>query len=197
MKETTIMGVTMISVGIDYSMTSPAVCIHKGDIWSFENSVTHFLTSVKKHEGKHSRYFVGHPYPIYKTPEERFDLISDWVLGLLDPNVLGPDVGYPAMKIAIEGYSMGSKGKVFHIAENAGLLKHKLWSKNLKFECPAPTQVKKFATGKGNANKLQMHDWFVNDTNLDVSQLLQTKVDSNPCSDIVDAYFMCKFAFMS
>ena len=36
-------------------------------------------------------------------------------------------------QIAIEGYSMGSKGKVFNIAENTGVLKYKIY-KDLQFE---------------------------------------------------------------
>ena len=31
--------------------------------------------------------------------------------------------------ISIEDYSMGSRGRVFHIGENAGILKYRLWKK--------------------------------------------------------------------
>ena len=48
---------------------------------------------------------------------------------------------------------MGSRGKVFNLAENTGLLKHKLWKHNIEVILQSPSSIKKFATTKGNANK--------------------------------------------
>ena len=56
----------------------------------------------------------------------------------------------------IEDYSFGSKGRVFNLAENCGLLKYMLFKKGYRFFTVPPTVVKKFATGKGNANKEAM-----------------------------------------
>ena len=39
-------------------------------------------------------------------------------------------------QIAIEGYSMGSKGKVFHIAENTGVLKYKIYNPRWEHDHP-------------------------------------------------------------
>lgn len=55
--------------------------------------------------------------------------------------------------IVIEGYSFGSQGKQHTLAEFGGILR---W--NLLDHCPrvlevAPTALKKFATGNGNAKK--------------------------------------------
>lgn len=86
---------------------------------------------------------------------------------------------------------MGSKsGLVLNIAENGGLLKHKLWKAGIQFINPAPTSVKKFFTGKGNSNKIAMHDAFVEKTGKDISLLIESKKDGNPVSDIVDSYAM-------
>jgi len=59
----------------------------------------------------------------------------------------------------------------------------------------APTAIKKFATGKGNANKEKMQDAFINETGVNLKeQLNMTEKQWNPSSDIIDAYYVCKYA---
>jgi hypothetical protein len=183
----------MIYVGIDYSMTSPAICIHKGKEWSWDNCRISYLTKTKKFEGKFDS-FIGHTYPDFLSPEQRFNNISEWILDVLTA-AGGVEIGLNAeFKVVIEGYSMGSKGQVFHIAENTGLLKHKLWNHRISFETPAPTTIKKFATGKGNAPKERMYECFVSETGCDPAKVLDGNPNTNPVSDVVDAYYMCKYA---
>jgi hypothetical protein len=179
----------MIHVGIDYSMSCPALCIEKGGAFVF-----HFLAPAKKYEGTwKDGTIIGHIKPDFLSQEQRFDNISNWALSCIE-NACGHEKGLnEPMKVVIEGYAMGAKGKVFHIAENAGLLKHKLWKHRIDFDSPAPTTVKKFATGRGNANKEAMYDAYVADTGEDLEKLLDCKRDKNPVNDIVDAYWMCKY----
>ncbi len=95
--------------------------------------------------------------------------------------------------IQIEDYSYGSTGRVFHIAENLGLLKYKF-----KMECGwdytllPPSVIKKFATDKGNANKELMLDAFEKDTGTNLAQVFDT-TSKSPVSDVADAYFICKY----
>ena len=92
---------------------------------------------------------------------------------------------------------MGSRGKVFNIAENTGVLKYKIYNLGIPLEIVPPTTVKKFATGKGNSDKDQMHQAFMQDTGIDLKYKItpdKTKV-SNPVSDIVDSYYICKFLY--
>ena len=59
----------------------------------------------------------------------------------------------------------------------------------------APTTVKKFATGKGNADKTMMHKSFMDDVGIDLKEEItpdKGTVD-NPVSDIVDSYLICKY----
>ena len=56
----------------------------------------------------------------------------------------------------------------------------------------APTVIKKFATGKGNAKKDMMLSNFITSTGCDVRQVLDYAGD-NPISDIVDSYFICEY----
>ncbi|BCU97639.1 MAG: hypothetical protein CM15mV18_0180 [uncultured marine virus] len=39
------------TIGIDYSLSSPAICVCRGK-FKFENCKIYFLTNVKKYEGK-------------------------------------------------------------------------------------------------------------------------------------------------
>jgi hypothetical protein len=175
--------------GIDYSMTSPAVTMIDGN-----NIVCWFLTSVKRNQTKHSfvtgnsETFVciGDPYPDFLCSEQRYDMISDWTLSKCK------DVSH----LVIEDYAMGAKGKVFHIGENCGLLKHKLWKNGIRFETVTPTALKKFATGKGNSDKCIMHSAFHELTKINLMKEMdkESKDCGSPVSDIVDSYFIARYA---
>ena len=74
-----------------------------------------------------------------------------------------------------------------------GTLKHKLYKRSTPFESIVPGQIKKNATGKGNADKLKMYEQFVKDTNVDLmKEFDQTKLN-NPVTDIVDSYYIAKY----
>ena len=94
-----------------------------------------------------------------------------------------------AQKVFLEDYAYGATGRVFHIAENGGILKYKL--SEFQTETVPPTVIKKFATGKGNASKDDMLDAWKKEEN--TFQLPQET--GNPASDIIDAYFICKYGF--
>ena len=174
--------------GIDYSMTSPAVCIHYGDSWDIDGCYFYFRTGVKKNEVSIKK-IKGTLIEPYKCEEERFYNSAKWVETTFESHVT-PSI------VAIEGYAMGAKGKVFHIGENTGQLKLVLWQLGIPFIVPAPTVIKKFATGKGNADKHKMEEAFLAETGLSIRTLLaQTENQMNPSSDIIDAYYMCKYAF--
>ena len=58
----------------------------------------------------------------------------------------------------------------------------------------SPTEIKKLATGKGNADKELMTNQFKDDTGINLKQELTPKSSKviNPVSDIVDSYYVCK-----
>lgn len=172
-------------------MTSPAMCILQEDgLWT--NSTNYFLTDKKKYQGvfgtQRGFQVIGELHPLYKTQQERFENIAKYFMRLLNLHIA-------VVFVAVEDYSMGSKGKVFHIAENTGILKYLLWKYNVPFITVPPTQIKKFATGKGNAKKEQMLEAFTKETNLDLSKIMGQagKLDS-PVTDVVDAYYIAKYA---
>lgn len=174
----------MIVCGIDYSMTSPCLCLcDDGDI-QFSKCRVEYLTDTKKYAGK----FGNTTGTIFEKPTEqikRFDMISDWVLSIIDKCDF----------VILEDYSLGSKGAVFHIAENTAILKYKMYTRGIKYVTVPPTTLKKFATGKGNSDKNQMYVSFLKETKCDIKKILdyKSKKIGNPISDIVDSYYLMKY----
>jgi hypothetical protein len=174
----------MIVVGIDYSMSSPSICIHRGKHWSFNNCSFHFLTSKKKFNWTKDA-FSGTLHKDYHTEQERFDNIASWAISHIPKTSI----------VGIEGYAYASKGVVFHIGENTGLLKHYLWQNKFSFDVFSPPTIKKFATGKGSANKLAMYHSFVQETQVDISATIDCAEGDSPMSDIIDSYYIAKYTF--
>ena len=97
---------TKTIIGIDYSLTSPAVCI--------DGKKYYYLTNKKKWLGKISEDIIGYEHKEWTDPIQRFTYISDFVFDCIG-SLVNP-------KIFIEGYSFGSKGQgLFQIAENCGI----------------------------------------------------------------------------
>ncbi|QOI69153.1 putative RuvC [Pelagibacter phage Mosig EXVC030M] len=177
--------VTKTIVGIDYSLTSPAICINidNADVLMF-----YYLTNKKKYIGKMSEDIIGYEHKEYDTPIRRFTYISDFIFdhisGLINPIIF------------IEGYSFGSKGQgIFQIAENCGILKYRLQEAEIPYETVVPSVVKKGATGKGNADKDMMYESFNKETNIDLKKVFDTEKVGNPLSDIADSYFIQKVGY--
>ena len=188
-----------MKIGIDYSLSSPGVCVNTSEgEFRYEDCTFYFLTNTKKYNttfkekiafGTSAVEFVGSPHKLYTSEPERYNQISDWVVDIINSYVFWQEKPI----IQIEDYSYGSTGRVFHIAENLGLLKYKL-----KMECGwdytllPPSVIKKFATDKGNANKDLMLDAFEKDTGTNLAQVFDT-TSKSPVSDVADAYFICKY----
>lgn len=176
--------------GLDYSMTSPAICLYDdadGE-FKFSNCSVYFLTQTKKYDTI-VKNITGNFFE-YTDDITRYDKISHFFLEkIVERNV---------KKIFIEGYSMGSKGRVFNIAENTGVMKYRLWKNGIDYEIIPPTVIKKFATGKGNADKAAMQSAFMKDNNVDLKfEFKMTENQWNPSSDIIDSYWICKYGYES
>jgi len=188
-----------MKIGIDYSLSSPGVCINTSEEeFRYEDCKFYYLTNTKKYQGTFKEKmafgtsaveYIGTPHKPYSSEPERYNNIADWAIDIIKSYTWWQEQPI----IQIEDYSFGSTGRVFHIAENLGLLKYKL-----KMECGwdytllAPSVIKKFATDKGNANKELMLGAFQEDTGVNLEILFDTKSKS-PITDIADAYFICKY----
>ena len=172
-------------VGIDYSLTSPAVCINNEGEYMF-----YYLTNKKKYIGQMAKNIIGYEHQEYDTPIKRFSQISDWVFDILK------DTFHKQQQVYIEGYSFGSKGQgIFQIAENCGILKYRLQENKISYDTVVPSVVKKGATGKGNADKDMMYEAFVKEIKLDLKKIFDTEKVGNPISDIVDSYYIQKVGY--
>lgn len=171
--------------GIDYSLTSPAICMWDDTLeLKPTNCKVWYLTSIKKSIIVDD-LFEGELYPNWETEQERHYLIYSWVSRILSYE-------FPK-KVFIEGYSYGSVGRVFNLAENMGLLKHKLWMHQMDFLEIPPTTIKKHAVGKGNATKETMNAQYIIDGGPDLRSMLKmTASQWNPSSDIIDSYYIMK-----
>jgi len=178
---------TIKSIGIDYSLSCPAVCVETENAEDF-----YYLTDKKKYEGTFKPNITGTLHKGYLTAQQRYENIADWVVDIIHsyyPKHIAK-IQYPLVKL--EDYSFASKGKTFHIAENMGMLKYKLYKLDIPFELIAPSSVKKYATGKGNSNKESMIEAFKEIAGFDLLSELDCTYNS-PASDIADSYFICKY----
>ena len=179
--------------GIDYSLTSPAICVAEviNDEIKFENCKFHFLKQTKSQDS--FRVFKAYEYPKYFSDVERYFSLANWVIECIRW------FNGRVSEIYLEDYAYAATGRVFNIAENMGILKMRLEEEKFKYVTIPPTVIKKHATGKGNANKELMYDTFLSETHVGLKEKLSPKSTkiSNPVSDIVDAYYICRTGFYS
>ena len=181
--------------GIDYSLTSPAICVWKSTndrIFNFDGCDLYYLEKPKRRGPTPHGILNLHvePYPEWETEEERHELLSKWAMEIVNGS-----------EVYIEGYAFATSGKshVRSVAENTGLLKHKMHKVKQPFTSVPPSVIKKYATGKGNANKDLMYEAFTDEllTPTDLKDRLTPKAKklTNPVTDIVDAYFIAKWGW--
>ena len=181
--------------GIDYSLTSPAICVWKQDadrLFDFDSCDLYYLETAQRLKRTKTGLLNLHPelYPDWETEEQRHDLLSDWAMTCIQ-----------GCEVYIEGYAFATSGKshVRSVAENTGLLKHKMYKSNQSFTSVPPTVIKKYATGKGNANKEVMYEAFNAEllTPPDLKSILKPKSKklTSPVTDLVDAYFIAKWGW--
>lgn len=179
----------MVVAGIDYSLSSPAICVHKGLEWDYKNCMFFYFVKREKFLEAEMQFYPN-LYPCYNDDLERYEKLSNWSLNIISKQKVE--------KAYIEGYAFGAVGRVFQIAENAGLLKYMISRVHkIQYEVFAPTVIKKFATGKGNANKEKMYDAFFSETGVDIRDKcgIINHNQWNPVSDIVDSYYIAKLGF--
>ena len=211
----------MIYTGIDFSLNSPGTCTqdHKGKytfitffnygnrIWDEEGRKIPKSFSVHK-ELMDSKTILGFPY--YRQVKdkdfllrEREKLTDGQNIADLMSNILITLYGTKNHKIALEGFSYGSKGNSFiDIVQYNTFLRNEIvnaWGvENISIY--QPSHVKKLA-GKGNANKHYMvkafQDDVFNDKDLRKTKLWKwtqgkdfTEKIPKPIDDLVDAYFI-------
>ena len=204
-------------LAIDFSLNSPGVCIYND-----KSKKYHFIAYMKPGTGTKKDRKLQEEISLLKdvtliyqpdfTNDEqyssaellkikRYDRMADDIINL----VLQDSYDGDGFMIAFEGTSYGSKmgtNNMIDMAAGAAILKLKLL-KTLKpedIQTIAPTSIKKFA-GKGNMNKLQLFEAFVEnkigDKNLEKSPFFKWILGEDfgskipkPLDDLVDAFFL-------
>lgn len=173
--------------GIDYSLTSPAICVYTGipPEFSIDQCKIYYFANTKAQIGTFlNGKLVGEAYPEYSSEEERHNKLAQWTIDHIQC----------CHSVLIEGYAFAAKGLVFNLAENCGVLKHKLWQQTRNYSVLSPMELKKYATSKGNADKERMDQAFVRSTGINMKELLKvTEKQWSPSSDIIDAFFLCRY----
>ena len=213
----------MIHIGIDFSLNSPGACVQTADgkyhfitffnygnrIWDEEGKKIPKAFSVHK-ELMDDEAILGFPYNRQVTskeflPRERQKLEDAGNISSLMVDIFSTLFEGDEAKIALEGFSYGSKGNSFIdiIQYNTFLRKALIDKYSIKdLSVYQPSHVKKLA-GKGKANKHYMAEAFQNDV-LNDKSLRDTKLWKwckgkdfstkipKPIDDIIDAYFILK-----
>lgn len=173
----------MSVLGIDFSVTCPALCyISGGD--------SRWWVNYKLH---------GHPFvdipDIVWTPSTidgdlpRFLELSQWVVDVVKQTT-------PTL-IVLEDYAFAAAGRITQLAENGGILKAALHHAGYEVRVVAPTTMKKFATGNGRADKDMVWAAFVEKEPQAAGwqKLCHPKAVKvgSPMADVADSYFLAQY----
>ena len=207
----------MIKIGIDFSLTSPAICVYKNDEYHF---VSFFADGGKDWKHSKSKVYKYHndlcsiidviPYTRkiddsnYRNEQKTkmadalmiVNLIIEKLKSIIDDEVI----------IGLEGFSYGSiSSSTLDLAMYNSFLRMKL-IENFGYDCLniiSPTEGKKMLFGKGNAKKDDMIQAFI-DNRLEDDVLMKNhfwqycKINGvdfkqpKPIDDLVDAYGILK-----
>ena len=172
-------------VGVDYSMTCPAACLYSDtpQFWIAHDRVYPSFTALST-----SVITTTEMMPRAEFVAQQF---IEWLRQRSNVRT-----------VAIEDYAYSATGKVFHIGEHTGVLKYLLFQSGYTIKSIPPTVIKKFATGKGNADKSRMTQAFLNVyppaeawRSVFFPRTAQTASPAkSPLSDIADAYWISKYA---
>jgi Holliday junction resolvasome RuvABC endonuclease subunit len=177
-------------VGIDYSMTCPAACCYA------PGSVSFWFAHHTKHK-------LSLPNVTSVRVEDASLSVSKRAKLLAEAFLTWAREKEPALTtVAIEDYAFAATGRVFHIGENTGILKFHLDCAGIEYLPIPPTVVKKFATGKGNADKFKMTCAFVDAypaARAWIPALFPRTDDivppKSPLSDMADAYWIARYQY--
>jgi len=177
--------------GIDYSLSSPCICIaNERKPFSFESCKFLCMVKSKRLPSQIKNIKIIQNYDSFYPQMHRYQYLAS--------NTACFCVRNGVQTVLIEDYAFAAHGRVFHIGENCGIMKNLLSLYGVQMETAAPATIKKFATGKGNANKNDLFEKFNEETGvnlLDLLKLKKTKHLPAPVTDIVDAYNLCHYYY--
>lgn len=123
------------------------VNLKKTKIAGIDPSLNHTGIVILDEDGNIIHQSLVEPKKLREIPRLKF--IKDRVMEILKEH----DIKY----VSIESYSFGSRGRAtFSLGELGGVLRLAFLEAGIEFKDYAPTSLKKFVTGSGNADKYQV-----------------------------------------
>lgn len=206
-------------IGIDASIKCTGITIFKDNNYYFYYYNSDKVAKIRKltednflYNFDIENFRIDNKLKIIEDKKDFSDTIyysekADSIIKIINSYI---DTNTEEIIIGLEGYALGGMGMIFNIAEFCGLLKEKLYSKinhkNKTIYIFKPTNIKKFATGKGNSKKPQMLKAFREINSDTTNKLLDifninndeyTKNIKSPVEDLIDSYFICKKIMVS
>src|SRR5579872_1191573 len=178
-----------MKIGIDYSMTCPAACAYspgRVEFWfAHESKYDVLLDNV-------ATAYIAMDDTVSKRAATLAAACCLWLQQ------------FSVTQVGLEDYAFAATGRVFHIGENTGILKHFLDNESLAYTSYPPTVIKEFATGKGNADKPKMTAAFLADypsAHAWIPHLFPrlksgASPAKSPLADLADAYWIAKYQFV-
>lgn len=164
-------------------MTSPGLVI--GNSPNPDDLLYYGIRQKKKQVSKAANIILLEPNDSYFSNIERYDTLARTYVDILKR--------HNVTQVWAEGYAYGATGNTFNIGECTGMLKYHLWKAGINLDILQPGEIKKFATGKGNANKTLMYQAYINKTGHRLDQLIDDEVKGDkipsPVNDLVDSYY--------
>lgn len=202
----------MVTIGIDYSITSPAITVFDGSHYNFisifDVDVKNWLESKKFKIHREIQDFADViPFSrqtnktSYQT-EQRSKLLNAEQLATLTTHTARFAAGDGEISIALEGFSYASKGMAsLDLVMYQSVLRLRLMEEFGidSIHVFSPTEAKKLA-GKGNYSKEQMVEAFgknvLGDDILAAhpfhQYVFKNGLKGKPVDDLVDSYFLLK-----
>lgn len=165
-----------MKVGIDYSMSCPAIYVLRDDGTEKWYAVQETLRLVQE-----SELISIERHPKYANKMERALHLANWAISILRAEGVS--------ELNLESFSMGSTASmVYDIGVHSGVLYQKLYENDIKVNFIPPTTAKKTFQGSGIASKEDMCTKFFELRGWRFSDTLETKINESPENDLVDAY---------
>jgi hypothetical protein len=175
----------MLIGGLDFSITSPSICIYNSDKDTY--NITSW-TQIKSKQMKKTKVnnFTFESIYIERTDSFYFDLSDEISKRIKKLDYLG-----------IEQYAFSGSGKLTVLAEVVGIIKYNFYkAKGYKITEVSIPQGKMCANreNKGNVGKYTNIYFFINNY---VPKLLEKTIanisDETPLSDWVDSFGICNY----
>lgn len=183
-----------IYVGIDMSLTSPAVALQREyqkedeyDILCFQQRKSDMrLVNEPIHKTRLTRELIPEPF---KRMQGRMRYITDKVTRWIAERVSLEDV----LHLYIEGYAYSMQSSsMWKLFELGGILRARFDELDWDTHAVSPPSVKKFFTGSGKAKKDDMRQSYAASYPL-MHQELQIKPHQSPQEDIIDAFAIMRY----